>query len=422
MNIINYEKVRKFKKRDFLKTFGYYKAFLRFLGSPQNFYKTIIITGSTGKGTTARLVSGILTAHGFKVGCYTSPHLVDKRERIQINDQHIPLRIFSKYEKFVLNNVRIFNKENRSSYVPTFFEILTIIAFLYFKDRKVEYAVLEVGLGGRLDATNLSNPLLNFILPICSDHTNFLGHSLKKILKEKQEVIKYNSITVTLIKSKKLLKILQRKCEKVNSELYGIEKNFCVKLIKIKKNYIKFAYKDNNITRSFRIPLTSCNIVENCGMVIYGLKHIIKLKPKKVYEFLLQVRFPGRFQVVPYKSCKIILDGGHNFLSILSLIRTLRILKWKKILIIFTIMSDKEAAVVLRELSKVSKQIILTRIDNEREFAIDKLLSITQKYFNEVYLTKDLHHAIELVKGQDCLITGSFYLVGEFLKIMPKIE
>lgn len=421
MNVINYEKVRKFKKKDFLKTFSHYKAFLSFLDSPQNSYKTIIITGSTGKGTTAGLVSGILTAHGFRTGCYTSPHLIDKKERIQINNKPIPSAILSKYETLVLNKIKIFNKENKSSYIPTFFEILTIIAVLYFKDKKVEYAVLEVGLGGRLDATNMSKPLLNFILPICLDHTNFLGYSLKKILKEKQEVIKKNSITVTLIKDNKLLNILQKKCKKNNSGLYSIEKEFHVILKKMKHDYIEFVYKDNVDKQLFKIPLTSYNIIENCGIAIYGLKQVIDVDLAKVYKLLLKLRFPGRFQIIPHKSRKIILDGGHNLLSILSLVKTLKILKLQELQIIFTIMCDKKAGLILKELSKVSKQLILTRINNEREFEINKLFNIARKYFKEIYLTGSVIEALNLVEGKDCLIIGSFYLIGEFLKILPKI-
>ena len=189
----------------------------------------------------------------------------------------------------------------------------------------------------------------------------------------------------------------------------------------MKYDYIEFVYKDNVDKQLFKIPLTSYNIIENCGIAVYGLKQIIDVDLDKVYKLLLKLRFPGRFQVIPYKSRRIILDGGHNLLSILSLVKTLKILKSQGLRIIFTIMCYKKAELVLKELSKVSKQLILTRINNEREFEINKLFNIARKYFKEIYLTGSVIEAINLVEGKDCLIVGSFYLIGEFLKILPKI-
>ncbi len=414
MNIINYENLRKYKKKDFSRTFGHYKAFLKFLGSPQDYYKTIIITGSTGKGTTASLVSRILSSHGLTSGCYTSPHLVDVKERIMINNRSIPLKIFSQYEKYILSRIKIFNRRNHSSYIPTFFEILTIIALLYFRDKKVEYAVTEVGLGGRLDATNVSHPVLNFILPVCPEHTNFLGRSEKKILKEKQEVIKAGSVTVTLIKDKNLLKILEKKCKKLNSKLYCTGRDFHIKLDKVANDHIEFDHKEKTLKKRFRIPLTSCDVINNYGAVIFGLKQLIDLDMKKVYSLFAKLKFPGRFQVISRPPFKLILDGGHNLLAMQSLVKTIKLLKWKDLNIIFTLMSDKKADLILKELSKISKQIILTRIGNKREYPMDKLFTITQRYFKTIYLTKDIENALELVKSRTCIITGSFYLIGEF--------
>ncbi|MBU1077141.1 MAG: hypothetical protein KKH98_07610, partial [Spirochaetes bacterium] len=243
MQIVDFEKVRKYKKKDFLKTFHKYRSFLQYLNDPQLTYPTIIITGSTGKGTTAILVSEILTAHKYKVGVYTSPHLVKPLERIKINNRNISQKEMDLYERQVFRSLSSYNRNNKNSYKPTFFELYTIIAFLFFRNKHVDFAVLEVGIGGKLDATNMSTPVLNFILQVCREHTDFLGNSRKKILKEKQEVIKSDSTTVTLINHKNLLRILSKKCSKVNSSLYSINRHFKVQYKVIKDNMVHFIYK-----------------------------------------------------------------------------------------------------------------------------------------------------------------------------------
>jgi len=422
MNIIDYEKVRRFKKKDFLKTFNKYKQFLEYTGFPHKLLKTIIITGSTGKGTTARMVSDILALHGFKTGCYTSPHLVQMRERIQINRKLITRKDFLKYEKIVLSLVKKFNKDRGISYRPTFFEILTIIAFLYFQAEKVDYAVLEVGLGGRLDATNVTSPALNFILPICLEHTTFLGNNLKKILKEKQAVIKKNSITVSMTGESNLLKLLKRYCQKMNSKLFYVNKNYSTKINKIDNHHIHFLYKDEKDKLLLKVPLTSLGIIKNCGIVLFGLKQIISLNMNKVKKYLSKFTLQGRFEIISFKKKKIILDGAHNLLSIQSLVNTVKKLKWNNISIIFTLMCDKDAQGVLKILSEISENLILTRINNEREYSLEVLFSTAKKYFKEIYFTKNLYQAIGLLKNEVCIICGSFYLIGEFIKIMPKIK
>lgn len=418
MDIIDFEKVRKFKKKDFLKTFNKYKSFLSYIGSPQNFYHTIIITGSTGKGTTAYIVSEILTAHKYKVGLYTSPHIKYPNERIKINNRNISTKKLNYYKNKVLKQIKNFNKVYKIFYQPTFFELFTIIAILYFKDSRVNYAVLEVGIGGKLDAVNVSNPILNFILPICREHTNFLGNSLKKILKEKQGIIRKNSITVTLLEDRKLLKILKRNCNKLNSSLFFINHDFKISLISIsiRNNFINFFYQDEDDKYKFKLPVTSIDIIKNCGAVIFGLKKVVNINLKNTAKVLSRLKFSGRFEILPFKHHRVILDGAHNILAVKSFTMTIQKLKIKNIDLIFTIMMDKKAKMILKELSKISSSIILTRIGNPREYPLEKLIFFAKKYFKDVYLTENIADAFKNSSKKNIVLIGSFYLIGEFLK------
>ena len=170
------------------------------LGNPQNSYKTILIAGTNGKGSTAAMTASILCSAGYKVGLYTSPHLVDVRERIVVNGKKISLKEF---------NRTIADVKDKKEQPVTYFEFLTAVAFVYFQNQKVDIAVLEVGLGGRLDATNVCKPLVSVITNIAFDHMDYLGNTLESIAREKAGIIKQNGICLTAAKQKKVLDVLK---------------------------------------------------------------------------------------------------------------------------------------------------------------------------------------------------------------------
>lgn len=422
MKIVDFEKVRKYSKKDFIKTLDQYKAFLTFLGSPQLTLKTIILTGSTGKGTTAQIISEILCAHQYKVGLYTSPHIVKPNERIKINKKNISDKELEKYKQMVQKRLNVFNQMNKINYEPTFFELFTLIAFLYFQKKKVDFSVLEVGIGGHLDATNVTDPLLNFILPVCKEHTDFLGHSLKKILQEKQQVIKKNSHTITLITDKSLLKMLKKHCDKQCSMLYKVNDHFSSSIENVILKGIEFLYIDIHRAETFFIPLTSINIVMNFSAVIFGLQKIIQLDWIKVKKALKQIIFQARFSRISIKKHDYILDGGHNILAVDSLIKTIRSLKLDSFDLIFTIMCDKKIVQIFKMLSKITDTIILTHINSPRECSLSELEKKASRYFRKVYCKSNLKKAIQFASNKYVVLFGSFYLIGEFFKVLPKIK
>ncbi|MDD5067639.1 MAG: hypothetical protein PHF84_11400 [bacterium] len=414
MKFIDYEKIRNYSRKDFLKSLGHFKRFCLHLGLA-DISRTIIITGSSGKGTTAQMVSELLTAHGCRTGLYTSPHLIHVTERIRLNNVCIPVRRFEHEEQYILRRVRSFNRKNGMDYTPTFFELLTLIALHYFKSERVDFTVLEVGLGGRLDATNIHHPVLTFILPVCLDHTRFLGRTRRKILKEKQEVIRRGSITVTGIKEEGLLSLLRKKCRREGSPLFIFKKDFHIRIVRPGRRSIRFVYREPGRSLELDIPVTSEGILRNAGLVLCGLGKILKLDPVRVRKVLGKIRFPGRFQVV---RGRYIIDVGHNSLAVDSFIKTYRLLKEPEPDIIFTMMNDKKAGPFLERLSRLSPSLILTRVNMEREYDIQDLFRIAKKYFNEVFLTKDLANGLALARRKRVVIIGSFYLAGRALRIL----
>ena len=197
------------------------KDLLSRLGNPQNSYKTILIAGTNGKGSTAAMTASILCSAGYKVGLYTSPHLVDVRERIVINGKKISLKEF---------NQTIADVKDKTQQPVTYFEFLTAVALVYFQRQKVDIAVLEVGLGGRLDATNVCKPLVSVITNIAFDHMDYLGNTLESIACEKAGIIKQKGICITAAKQKKVLEVLKNVCLRRRAKLYCLGRD-----IKIKK-------------------------------------------------------------------------------------------------------------------------------------------------------------------------------------------
>lgn len=419
MEILDFEKIRSFSKSDFEIRFEKYKKFLNYIGNPQLNLKTIIITGSTGKGSTAEYISRILQTQKIKTGLYTSPHIFNISERIKINGLPISENKIEYYKNKIIKLVNDFNKNLKLDYTPTFFELLTITAFLYFIDSKVDIAILEVGLGGRLDATNVTNPVINIISSICKDHTNFLGESIKKIAKEKVEVIKENSFTILADNERSVIRIVKSKCKKMNSSLFIQKRDFDFKIIEVKDKICRFSICD----KEFEFSNVSLGAINSLTLAYFAVKIFFEkiLKRKFNTELLnrLNLQFPARFQVMRYKNKTFIIDGAHNKKSAETLVESLKMYNYFKPLLIFSILSDKEIDEVLEIFSKITNEIVIAKINHPREADINLIYKYAKKYFNKITIMADLDYIIELaLKSQNdyILFSGSFYLCAEVLK------
>ena len=398
---------------------------LRYLGNPQEKFKSIHIAGTNGKGSVSSMINSVLIEKGFKTGLYTSPHLIDFRERILVNGKQVQA-------KFILDIVNILYKEIERI-KPSFFEVTTAMAFEYFKKRRVDYAVVETGLGGRLDSTNILNPVLSVITSLSIDHIEFLGNEIGKITYEKGGIIKKNVPVVTGNITGESEKILRKIAKDKNAEiLFSSKKN----IIKINKRTEKGLFFDvNNKYKNLFIPLIGDYQVNNIKTFFTAIEQLNKFEKTKINSAeikkgFLNIRtnsnFYGRFDILSLRP-KIIADVSHNLQAIKNIRNNLSYFKYKNLVVIFAMMQDKNYRECLNEIGKLNAKIILTRPDYKRSAEPSELLRAVKRNRSRFFIAEDLSIAVrtasETAKKDDLvLITGSFFLVGDYLKLKDKFN
>ena len=381
------------------------------------------VAGTNGKGSVVTFISNILSQSHYKVGTYISPHLIDIYERIKIGDINISSENFDK----ILSEIKPYCKEAEAIMdigSPTFFEVLTAIAIIYFLDNKVDVIVSEVGLGGRLDATNLLNGKAIAITNISYDHQEILGNSLEEILVEKAGIIKKGSIVSSCVEQK-LTNLLEEICidKKASLKLIGRDFNFIEK--KIDNEGSVFDYKSNdNFFKDIKIKMLGKHQIANASCAISLAETMIingfEISESNIRKGLEKSIWPGRFQILRNKPM-IIVDVAHNIAGAKSLSETYNSLfANSKALLLVGISSDKDLKGILKEFSKISKKIVLTTLP-PRCANINTLEDIAKKYFEEIYSFEDPLEAYDfsmsnLYKDEILLLTGSIYVAGYILK------
>ena len=388
------------------------------LGNPQNDYKTILIAGTNGKGSTATMTASILESAGYKAGLYTSPHLVDVRERIVINGKKIIRNDF---------NQIIADIKGKLKKPLTYFELLTAVAFVYFQRQKVDVAVLEVGLGGRLDATNVCRPLVSIITNIAFDHLAYLGNTLESITREKAGIIKQNGICLTAAKQKNVLQVLKNICAERKAKLYRLGAD--IKIVKQKNSF--FAYRGLHRKLSgLTITLQGEHQLANAALAVAAVelsdKNGLKIDNDAIRAGLKKAYLDARLEVLQ-KEPFFLLDGAHNPASISALCRALkRDFSYRRLILIFSVLADKDYCRMLKEIAPLAYKIILTKLKTTRAELPDNMLKILEKIGCKAIVTENVGQAIQkaqtLAEKKDLICaTGSFYLAGEVKQKFPKI-
>ena len=377
---------------------------LKYFKNPQNNFRSIHIAGTNGKGSTTALIASVLMEAGFNVGIYSSPHLVRFNERIKINGKEISNKNLSK-----LTN-KLKSKINKSDY--TFFEVTTAICFKYFSDKKIDFAVIETGLGGRLDATNIVNPIVSVITKIDKDHTEILGNNLKQIAFEKGGIIK-NKIPVVVSRNSKV----------ILDELSKIAKNKNSKLI-LSDNIETKNYKSKLIgkhqTENLKTALATINILRQNNLAEISDSEI-KLGIENV---LINTHLHARYEQIS-NSPKIFCDVAHNPNAIKNLVIQIKKESKSKIKIIFGVMKDKNFKPMLKDLLKISNEIYFVHPNIDRALNYFDLPFGFQNNKKIINPNKPIDifgaELLEKLSPTDfLLVTGSHYVVGEFLKIFKK--
>jgi dihydrofolate synthase/folylpolyglutamate synthase len=399
------------------------RGLLRKVGNPQEQFRSVHIAGTKGKGSTAHMIAAMLEANGYRVGLYTSPHLVDIRERIVINGEMITQSDFARlvkvYEPIVL----------KAKPTPTYFDVLTAVAFKYFAEQKVDIAVIETGLGGRLDSTNVIKPEVTAITSISKDHMQQLGNTLGKIAAEKAGIFKPGVPAVTVLQTPEVEATLKRVAEQV-----GVTLDICGKSI-------EFSYRfeaSRMLGRHNRVCLTTANSkfehlavpllgehqAVNCGLALSVIDKLktrgIPIDDQKATEGLLKTRtIPGRMELISTNP-RVLVDGAHNAASLDAMMKSVgQHIPYDSMVVIFGCCSDKDIDGMLEKITSGADKVIFTRVDNVRSANPDELAAkYVELYGKMAQVAHDLPEALGIanraVTKEDVVcITGSFYLVGE---------
>lgn len=386
------------------------------LDNPQNFYKSIHVAGTNGKGSVSKIIYCLFKAHGFSVGLFTSPHLTRFTERIIVDDQEVS-------ETEIVNlieRVKPFAKN------LTFFEYVTVIALLYFKERAVDYAIIETGLGGRLDATNVVLPEVSVLTSIGIDHTDFLGSNIISIAAEKSGIIKRKVPVISAAQESDVERVIMEKAKEMNSEVRFFGRDFHGRLKSISVEGIVFDFHSSNFTElphslyNLYLPLIGVHQFENASVAIEAfISSYNEWNEEKIRAGLKRVKMPGRFEIISRKPL-VVFDIAHNPQALISVIRSLKIITNKKPVVVFGIMRDKDYRTILQILRSYSEKIIFTSPRYERALRYEELLRELSGDSNYIQSIPDSFEAfmegVSICKKDDekfLLCTGSAYLIGE---------
>lgn len=399
---------------------------LRRLGNPQDDLKVIHVAGTNGKGSVSKYLEEGLSACGYKMGLYTSPYIETFNERIRYDGADISDEDLEYYGQKVVSAAEAMVADGLDS--PTEFEVVTAIAFLYFAGRQADITILEVGLGGIGDSTNVvKSPLASVITSISYDHMAQLGSSLAEIAVNKAGIIKTGCPVIANVPQRDAAKIIARKAYAMGSRLYDIsgiraavsdETPFSqrVSMELYEKSYsdVEISMVGRHQVENLKTALATLEILRKSGAV--------KLDREALYEGLKRARQPGRFEVISEDPLAII-DGAHNEAGAQALQETMvQHFAGKKILLVAGILADKEIDSIVKFLTKITDHIIVTEPDNPRKLAAEKLAEHVADFGVAAEAVSDVevavHRAKELADGYDVILfAGSLYLIGDVRRL-----
>jgi dihydrofolate synthase/folylpolyglutamate synthase len=401
------------------------RTLLRRLGNPQDRFRSVHVAGTKGKGSTCAMVAAMLQANGYKVGLYTSPHLIDVRERIVINGDMIPQAIFARLVHLMQPLIA------RIKPTPTYFDILTAIAFKYFADSKVDIAVVETGLGGRLDSTNVIRPEVTAITSISHDHNAQLGPTLTHIATEKAGIFKHGIPAVSVVQDPEAEAALRKIAEKVGAPLdftgQSIEFSYRFESSRMHGPHNRVCLTTPiSKFEHLAVPLIGEHQAINCGLALAIIDRLksrgIAINDARALEGLSKVTLPGRMEMV-CQTPRVIVDGAHNAASLDAAMKAIgQHIPYDSMVVIFGCCGDKDVAGMLDRITSGADKVIFTRVNNIRSADPHELAAqYVELYGKMAQVAENLEEALDIanraVTKEDLIcITGSFYLVGEAKK------
>jgi len=405
------------------------------LGHPERRFPSVIVAGTNGKGSTSATLASILKASAYKTGLYTSPHLVRVNERIAIDGETISDPEFAEVHSRIDDVSESLVRAGKLDEHPSFFETVTAMAFEYFASAGVEITVLEVGIGGRLDATNVADPLLSVITDISLDHTEWLGNTLTEIAREKVGIVRRNGILVTLPQHPEVNDALGERVRDLGARVVNASQyvppvtpaagSFQTNENGLPHNRYPLEVMGEEITVDS--PLAGRHQTRNVALAIATaaeLKHSFgyRITPAAIGKGVASTQWPGRFQVI-LGSPEIVLDVAHNPAGAWAL-RSALSSRYDSapLTIIFGAMRDKDIAEIGEIIFPLADEVIATRVSSPRAASPEEIRELTSHIGVPIVGSHDLQDALRIARGRGraTVITGSVYLVGAALDLLRK--
>ena len=402
------------------------RAVLTSLGEPHLAYPSVLVAGTNGKGSVCAMLARVLCRHGFRTGLYTSPHLVTVEERIRIGDIPIPRRDFCRLLSRLKTVIHELIASGNLGSPPTYFEILTILALLYFRERNVDIAVLEVGMGGRLDATNVVTPLVSVITTVGRDHQEFLGKTLAEIAFEKAGIIKPGVPVVCGLSPGIARHVVNRRARELGAPFRAVfDKPGALQARRQKGGY-RFSFRFEGQDFVFSPELRGEHQGRNAAVAIAAAVEISRrwrrLQKRRIIQGVREARWEGRLESVQRRP-RVVLDGAHNEAGARAVAAYARDFLPRPLTLVFGIMKDKNIRRVSALLFPLAETIILTSVPMPRAASPELIFSLAPVPGKKIFLEPDpkraVQKAIEMTPPRgSVLITGSLYLVGEVKRLL----
>ncbi len=406
---------------------------MRRLDNPHKKLRVIHIGGTNGKGSTLSMLASILKTAGFRTGTFTSPHLHSYTERFRVNGVKITEKRIAEILTMLHPHLEAMVSEGFEH--PTEFEVLTAGAFQFFYEEKVDFLILEVGLGGLIDSTNIVDPLVSVITNVAMDHMDYLGHTLKDIAGIKAGIIKDGVPLVTASRNPEVLEIIKSTCEKKNAVLTLVSQDLTWEALQNtndnkslfpSEQYFRINGRLNNYD-NLQIPLLGEHQLANATTAVAVAEHLVDNKfdisPEHVRKGLGKTSWPARLELVR-KNPPVLIDGAHNHHGAIRLRATLdKYFPNRKFVLVLGMLADKERAKVVSELAPRARQVVVTKPNSDRAGEWDLVANAARDYTNDVRLVESITEAVrlalaEVLPGEIICITGSLYMVAEAREVL----
>jgi len=397
--------------------------YLSSIENPHKCFRSVHVTGTNGKGSVCAFLASILEESGLKVGLYTSPHLVDFRERVKINGQMI-----SEEDVVKLGNELRMTMENMADESGeqqlTFFEFTTGLAFKYFNEQRVDIAVVEVGMGGRLDATNVISPEVSVITRIGLEHTAYLGNTMDQIAREKAGIVKTGIPVVCSDRSPESLSVIRSACARKKSELSLVGKDFEARNAMTRMDGTSFDYDGRTKIPGLSTRLIGVHQAENAATAIAVTEQMkeegYSISESAVREGVAKTRLSGRLDIWSNDPL-VILDGSHNPEGVRTTISVIDSLGLTPLTFVVACMDDKDGLGMIAELAPYASKMVITEVKTGRSVKATQLAVLAKQSFDgEISVEENVQdamaYALSNASGEGVCAIGSFYLVGDVMR------